>query len=162
VSSAQFLLDSESSKSSDFKRMDSHSAHEGEGITTMTQSAQEGESNVSSATVTGTINTLMIDHGMINISRSAIKKWGRPAAIMDFITAKGVSLEGFKQGMKIKFTFEVRDGEFIIVEIAPLKLDEKQVDDKTGDAKAEMSSIDDASHSNHSNHSAHSNHINRS
>ncbi|MGB0938356.1 MAG: efflux RND transporter periplasmic adaptor subunit [Colwellia sp.] len=149
VSSAQFLLDSESSKSSDFKRMDSHSADE---VKTMTQSAQEDESNISSATVTGTINTLMIDHGMINISRSAIKKWGRPTATMDFITAKGVSLEEFKQGMKIKFTFEVRNGQFIIVEIAPLKQDEKQIGDKTDDAKAEMSSIEDASHSTHSNH----------
>ena len=52
----------------------------------------ESVKKVSSATVTGTINSLMKDHGMINISRSAIEKWNRPAATVDFITAKNVSL----------------------------------------------------------------------
>ena len=76
--------------------------------------------DVSSATVTGTINSLMIDHGMINISRSAIEKWDRPAETVDFITADGVSLEGFSQGVDVKFTFEVRSGNFVIVEITQL------------------------------------------
>ncbi|MFT5755786.1 MAG: Cu(I)/Ag(I) efflux system membrane fusion protein [Alteromonadaceae bacterium] len=85
--------------------------------------AQDKDKNV--ATVTGTINTLMIDHGMINISRSAIKKWNRAAATLDFITDEGVSLAEFSQGMEIKFTFEIRDGNFIITDIAPLPTDEK-------------------------------------
>ncbi|MEI6895586.1 MAG: efflux RND transporter periplasmic adaptor subunit [Colwellia sp.] len=83
-----------------------------------------------SATVTGTINALMISHGMINISRSAIEKWGRPAGIVDFITANGVSLEGFSQGMEVKFTFEIRAGNFIIVEIAPLISSEQSVSEE--------------------------------
>jgi membrane fusion protein, copper/silver efflux system len=111
VSSAQFLLDSESSKSSDFKRM----SHEHD------QATNAGsQQRVSSATVSGTINSLMIDHGMINISRSAIEKWNRPAAVVDFITAKGVSLKGLEQGMEVEFTFEVHDGTFVIVKISPL------------------------------------------
>jgi len=69
------------------------------------------------ATVTGTINSLMVDHGMINISRSAIEKWNRPAAMVDFISDSSVSLVGFKQGMKVKFTFEIREGDFIITDI---------------------------------------------
>ena len=166
VSSAQFLLDSESSKSSDFKRMHSNesgdeqlapvsvwvqaeieslmaehkmltlsheaipewswpemvmdftasdtidfsllnvglSLHvevsktaEGDYIITNIHIPEQSSSlamdmpqdeTVSSATVTGTINSLMVDHGMINISRSAIEKWNRPAATVDFITAK--------------------------------------------------------------------------
>jgi Cu(I)/Ag(I) efflux system membrane fusion protein len=78
------------------------------------------ESAVSSATVTGKVNSLMIDHGMINISRSAIEKWDRPEETVDFITDEGVSLSGITQGMEVNFTFEIRDGNFIIVDISPL------------------------------------------
>ncbi|MBL4765721.1 MAG: efflux RND transporter periplasmic adaptor subunit [Colwellia sp.] len=112
VTSAQFLLDSESSKSSDFKRMN-HADSEDD-------RSENDELTISSATVTGTINSLMIAHGMINISRSAIEKWQRPAATVDFITADGVSLKGLSQGLAVKFTFEIRQGNFVIVEIASL------------------------------------------
>ena len=84
----------------------------------MTNDNQE-ESSVSYATVTGKVNSLMIDHGMINISRSAIKKWDRPEETLDFITDEGVSLSGISQGMEVEFTFEIRDGNFIIVDISP-------------------------------------------
>ncbi len=97
---------------------------------------------VSSATVTGTINSLMIDHGMINISRSAIEKWDRPAETVDFITADGVSLEGFSQGADVKFTFEIRDGNFVIVEIAQLTDSEQTVDSSINEVPA-------VDHSNH-------------
>jgi Cu(I)/Ag(I) efflux system membrane fusion protein len=80
----------------------------------------ESIKKVSSATVTGTINSLMKDHGMINISRSAIEKWNRPAATVDFITAKNVSLANFNEGMQVSFTFEIRDGDFVIIDISPL------------------------------------------
>jgi len=110
VSSAQFLLDSESSKSSDFKRM------------TQDSSVNETviKSPVSSANTSGTINSLMVAHGMINISRGPIEKWGRPAATVDFITSDTVSLVGFNTGMVVNFTFEVREGNFVITEISQI------------------------------------------
>lgn len=117
VSSAQFLLDSESSKSSDFTRMNQNDSEEE--LSEHEQHKVE-QQIYSTATVTGTINSLMIDHGMINISRSAIEKWDRPAATLDFITAEGVSLVGFTQGMDVNFTFEIREGNFVIVAIAPV------------------------------------------
>lgn len=98
--------------------------------------------DVSSATVTGTINSLMIDHGMINISRSAIEKWDRPAETVDFITADGVSLEGFSQGVDVKFTFEVRSGNFVIVEISQLTDSEQMVSPSINEVPA-------VDHSNH-------------
>ncbi|MFT7685880.1 MAG: Cu(I)/Ag(I) efflux system membrane fusion protein [Candidatus Azotimanducaceae bacterium] len=104
VSSAQFLLDSESSKTSDFKRMN----------------YSREESNLpsdNSATVEGVINSIMVDHGMINISRAAIEKWGRGPAIVDFSVAAGVSLESLHEGMNIRFTFEINDGKFVITDI---------------------------------------------
>ncbi|WP_111978749.1 efflux RND transporter periplasmic adaptor subunit [Algibacillus agarilyticus] len=98
------------------------------------------EDTVSTATVTGTINSLMINHGMVNINRSAIDKWNKPAANVDFITAEGVSLEGLNQGMEVKFTFEVRDGNFIIVEISQL------TEESTNTSIADVPVVD---HSNH-------------
>lgn len=222
VSSAQFLLDSESSKSSDFKRMNSdvdeadasmpssvwvqasiesmmadHKmltlAHEAipewewpemtmdfiasdsvdfsllsEGMSLHVEVTKEDNgdykiSNVhvpddmnesdtsqvteevsddSSATVTGTINSLMIDHGMVNISRTAIEKWGRPAATLDFITGHNVSLEGLSEGMEVKFTFEVRGEHFVIFEIAPLG----QGDEQGETSRLEAPVVDHSSH----------------
>ena len=222
VSSAQFLLDSESSKSSDFKRMNSdvdeadasmpssvwvqasiesmmadHKmltlAHEAipewewpemtmdfiasdsvdfsllsEGMSLHVEVTKEDNgdykiSNIhvpddmsesdtsqvteevaddSSATVTGTINSLMIDHGMVNISRTAIEKWGRPAATLDFITGHNVSLEGLSEGMEVRFTFEVRGEHFVIFEIAPLG----QGDEQGETSRLEAPVVD---HSNH-------------
>ena len=222
VSSAQFLLDSESSKSSDFKRMNNDTAendvsapssvwvqariesmmadhkmltlsHEAipewdwpemtmdfiatenvdftalsEGLSlhvevTKTESDDynissihvpdetqvsnmasntDEESDTSSATVTGTINSLMIDHGMINISRSAIEKWGRPAATLDFIKGHGASFEGLQVGMEVNFTFEVRGDHLVIFEIAPIG----QGDEHGGSSKLEAPVVD---HSNH-------------
>ena len=84
----------------------------------------------------------MIDHGMITINREAIEKWGRPAATADFITADGVSLEGFSQGMEVKFTFEIRNGNFVIVEISA-QTDSEQ---STSTSESEKPVVD---HSNH-------------
>jgi Cu(I)/Ag(I) efflux system membrane fusion protein len=198
VSSAQFLLDSESSKSSDFKRMHSNESNDEQlapvsvwvqakieslkaehkmlslsheaipewswpemvmdfiaidtidfsllkvGLSLHVEVSKIAESDyiitnihipdqstsmamdkaqiyeVNSATVTGTINSLMVDQGIINISRSAIDKWNRPAATVNFITDKSVSLASFNKGMEVIFTFEIRDGNFIITDISPL------------------------------------------
>lgn len=121
VSSAQFLLDSESSKSSDFKRMNHDMSNSMAGMTmSQPQDNTHSSAEVPSATAIGTINSLMLDHGMINISRSAIEKWQRPAATVDFITDGNVSLAGLSQGISVKFSFEIRDGNFVIVEISPL------------------------------------------
>ncbi|HBY87978.1 MAG TPA: efflux transporter periplasmic adaptor subunit [Colwellia sp.] len=97
---------------------------------------QDALVDVSSATVTGTINSLMIDHGMINISRSAIAKWDRPAETVDFITAEGVNLQGFSQGVDVKFTFEVRSGNFVIVEISQLTDSEQMVSSSINEVPA--------------------------
>jgi len=107
VTSAQFLLDSESSKTSDFKRMN-HNA------------AAEEEDEPSTATTTGTINSIMLGHRMLNISREAIEEWGRPAATLDFIVDKNVGIESLQENDKIYFTFKMKDGQFIITDIQSL------------------------------------------
>ncbi len=112
VTSAQFLLDSESSKTSDFKRMNHEAA------------AQE-EDKPSSATTTGTINSIMLGHRMLNISREAIEEWGRPAATLDFMVDENIDIESLQNDDKIYFTFMMKDGQFVITNIQALaSLDE--------------------------------------
>ena len=84
----------------------------------------------------------MVDHGMINISRSAIEKWHREAATVDFIADDGVSLSKLSQGMQVKFTFEIRDDNFVIVEISPLADDETSI----GASSDEVPVVDHSSH----------------
>ncbi|GAC19533.1 efflux RND transporter periplasmic adaptor subunit [Paraglaciecola arctica] len=111
VSSAQFLLDSESSKSSDFKRMN-HDSSQNES-TQMDMS--ENNDSVSSATVNGTVVSAMVDHRMVTIDREAILKWGREADRVDFIVEENVDMALFSNAAYVMFTFEIRDGNFIIV-----------------------------------------------
>ena len=103
VTSAQFLLDSESSKTSDFKRMN-----------------HEEEKQVSSATVNGTINSIMKDMRMLNISREAIDKWNRGPATLDFLVDETVGMYDLTKNMYVMFTFEVRDEGFVITSIMPM------------------------------------------
>jgi Cu(I)/Ag(I) efflux system membrane fusion protein len=151
VSSAQFLLDSESSKSSDFKRMELVNMNSD--TTVMASSMQDHDMeietempNVLSATTTGKVNSLMVEHGMINISRSAIKKWGRAAATVDLTAAENVRFVGININDKVEFTFEVHDGNFVITEIATLATESPS----DGDS---VEGSDSSKSSNHSNHS---------
>ena len=108
VTSAQFLLDSESSKTSDFKRM---SAMDMDMDMDMENTAQP----VAHAQVVGTINSIDVDARIANISRGPIEKWQRPAATLDFYIANNIALAELNQGMEINFTFAVENGEFTVI-----------------------------------------------
>lgn len=117
VSSAQFLLDSESSKSSDFMRMnfiskEMTSTELDENDMDMLQT-----SNVMSATTSGTINSVMTEHRMVNISRAAIDKWQRPAATLDFLVDEALNMDNLTKGNAIDFIFEIRGDDFVITEL---------------------------------------------
>ncbi len=107
VSSAQFLLDSESSKNSDFKRM--HFQAE--------LSQAHSQNNTVTATVNGVINNLDPESNIVNITREAIPKWQRGPATLDFKLAKHLDMNQLKIGNEINFTFEVAGGEFTIIEV---------------------------------------------
>jgi Cu(I)/Ag(I) efflux system membrane fusion protein len=125
VSSAQFLLDSESSKNSDFSRMApielNHSSVASDDHSNHSMSGMIKGKPTNSARVNGTINSLMPAHRMVNISRDAIEKWQRPAATLDFYVSKDIDMSILAQHMLVAFTFEVNDGEFIITAITPIK-----------------------------------------
>ncbi len=88
VISAQFLLDSESSKSSDFRRMD-HADQE---------PAPDARQ---SAWVAASVNSVMADHRMINVDHEAIAAWSWPPMRMDFTVAEGVDMAALKSGMAL-------------------------------------------------------------
>ena len=111
VSSAQFLLDSESSKSSDFMRMNHDTAD-----MSMTEPMPEMK-QVMSATTTGRINSVMTGHRMVNISRAAIEKWQRPATSLDFLVDETLDITDFNQGDDIEFTFEIHGDDFVITDV---------------------------------------------
>lgn len=90
VTSAQFLLDSESSKTSDFQRM--LPAEEDE-------SMEEGKPT--SAWTTAKILGLMPGHRMVSVSHEAIADWNWPAMTMDFVVADDVEFESLQQGQAL-------------------------------------------------------------
>lgn len=84
VTSAQFLIDSESSKSSDFKRM----------------SVAEMPSSV---WVEGDVNSVMAEHRMVNITHGEVTAWDWPEMTMDFTLADSVDVELLKAGQSLHF-----------------------------------------------------------
>ncbi len=103
VTSAQFLLDSESSKSSDFKRM-SHPVEE--------------EAQVSSAWAMATINSLMSGHRMINISHEPVSEWNWPEMTMDFDVAESVDFKQLSQGQRLRVEMQKMDnGSYQVIDI---------------------------------------------
>ncbi len=98
VTSAQFLIDSESSKTSDFMRMDASNRLEKQ-----------------TAITKGVINDIDYKNRQLNISREAISKWNRQAATLDFVLSDSLDINAVKENQTIVFTFEV-DDEFTIVD----------------------------------------------
>lgn len=104
VTSAQFLLDSESSKNSDFKRLHP-------------EPKTEQENKFASATVEGVINSVDTQTRVLNISRGPIEKWQRPAMTMDFHLSPRLKINDFEAGERIRFRFEIRHGDFVLTNL---------------------------------------------
>ncbi len=102
VTSAQFLLDSESSVSSDFVRM-SHS---------------EQETDVPKAVwVEAKVVSVMADHGMLTLRHQAIPEWEWPEMVMDFSTADGVDLSGVEKDMTVHVQIRKEGDEYPVVAV---------------------------------------------
>lgn len=126
VTSAQFLLDSESSISSDFKRMEhDESIIQSDDKQDMADMA-EPESDFPSAMVNGQILNIDRAKRILTIHRDAIEKWQRPAATMDFTLADNINIAALQAQQTIHFTFEIRElaeqqNEFVIVQLMVLE-----------------------------------------
>ena len=97
VSSAQFLLDSESSIDSDFQRMTAVRPQQ-----VWTQ---------------GEIQTLDIGSRTLSVSHQPIPEWQWPAMEMDFTVADGVDISQLKQGQALHLQVEQEGDEYKIVNV---------------------------------------------
>lgn len=84
VTSAQFLLDSESSKSSDFKRMQTPAV-------------------ITNVWGKGVVNSVMVSHRMVNISHDPIEELDWPSMKMDFTVADSVDFQALQAGQTLHF-----------------------------------------------------------
>ncbi len=114
VSSAQFLLDSESSKSSDFKRM---------------QDSQKP----ASVWTSGTVESLMSEHRMVTITHAPIPEWEWPEMTMDFSVAEDVDMSALAPGVSLHFELsETEEGLRVtgihVMEAEPAELPSATVD----------------------------------
>jgi len=116
VASAQFLIDSESSKSSDFKRM-----NHGE------------ESTPASVWVEATVNSVMAEHRMVNLTHKAVSQWNWPQMTMDFKVAESVDISKLAVGMSIP------------VEISRIQSNQYEITNIYSPGPGEGKSLDDMS-----------------
>jgi Cu(I)/Ag(I) efflux system membrane fusion protein len=106
VTSAQFLIDSESSKTSDFRRM----SHESDGDVEAAKPA--------SVWVSARIEGLMTEHRMLTLAHDPIEAWQWPAMTMGFTVAKNVALQGLTFGMTLHVEVtEEGEGNYVISQI---------------------------------------------
>ena len=107
VTSAQFLIDSESSLTAAFERM------------------QEPQSNMKKAVaeetrvwIDGTVESVMTAHSMLTIEHPPVAAWGWPSMVMDFNVNKNIDLNSIKAKDPIRFQVEKNaDGSVQIIEI---------------------------------------------
>lgn len=99
VTSAQFMLDSESSQNAELSRING--------------SEPKGET----VWAEGNINTLMADFGMVIIDFNAIDKWHWQAGQMSFETSDDLDLSPFKAGQTIRFLIEKVKDDYRIIDI---------------------------------------------
>lgn len=122
VTSAQFLLDSESSIDSDFKRMNPDLAP---GAMEMTMETGQGQGGIAIAAADivrtrGTVEAVMTD-GMLSISHEPIPEWQWPQMTMSFEVAEGVDIADLEAGTEIEFEIaRTPQGGQIVTAVQPL------------------------------------------
>ncbi|MGL0820638.1 efflux RND transporter periplasmic adaptor subunit [Vibrio vulnificus] len=100
VTSAHFMLDSESSQSADLSRIN--------GV----------EAPAETAWAKGEITDLMADHGMLTINHQPVPEWNWPGMTMNFNAAQGVDLSALQKGQAIEFEMEkTPEGQYQIIAV---------------------------------------------
>ncbi|UGA56623.1 efflux RND transporter periplasmic adaptor subunit [Vibrio sp. VB16] len=93
VTSAQFMLDSESSQRADLSRIN--------GL---------DEENQLRVWAVGEITDAMIDHRMVTINHQPVEEWQWPGMVMNFTFADGINIEGVQKGQAIDFEIQKTEG----------------------------------------------------
>jgi len=111
VTSAQFLIDSESAIAADLSRY------------TEPELASTANNTVQTADASGTIVALSSQPTQITLNRDAIAKWNQPPATVAFDVANYLDTSALNIGQKVLFRFEIRQNrsqqrQFIITAIS--------------------------------------------
>lgn len=107
VTSAQFLLDSESSKTSDFKRMHQPASMSADMKMNMSNDGQTmpvsmaSEAPATKIWATARVNKLLANGRRVNLKHGAVESWGWPPANMNLGLAETVSSKELSPGMDI-------------------------------------------------------------
>lgn len=104
VTSAQFLIDSESNIDAELGRMQSSESD-----------TLQTDAELNSAIGSGIINNVMADHGMLNITHAPIPEWGWPDMRMNFDVAGDLDISDLKAGQEISFTVLKREQGGIVI-----------------------------------------------
>ncbi|WP_038889705.1 efflux RND transporter periplasmic adaptor subunit [Vibrio campbellii] len=99
VTSAHFMLDSESSQSADLSRIN--------GV----------EPEAETAWAKGEITDVMKDHRMLTINHQPVPEWDWPGMVMNFTFADGVDMGDLKKGQVIEFEMQkTESGQYQIID----------------------------------------------
>lgn len=127
VVSAQFLIDSESSKTSDFKRM------------------EPVESDLSSVWAAATINQIDEEQRSINVTHEAIDEWNWPAMTMDFKVADSVDFSQLKSDMSLHLEISENEiSDFLITNIHIMGINNTDAEANTATVDGVINSINES------------------
>ena len=105
VTSAQFLIDSESSLTASFDRM-------------VTNNEVDDVNNRDQVWVSGSIIDIMADHNMLTIEHEPIDSWSQPGMVMDLFVNKSIDISALEKGQSLRFLIkDHKDGSTEIIEI---------------------------------------------
>ena len=119
VTSAQFLLDSESSKTSDFKRMSHIDKRPEQNMQSMaTMESKEKNNAQPKEWAKATVVKLMPDDNAIKVTHSAIPGWKWPAMTMNFGIDKNLDYSQFKKDMSMDIEItKTKNNKYIITDV---------------------------------------------
>ena len=129
VTSAQFLIDSESSLTASFERMEEPLASEpsadqkpeGMSMNDTEPSADQKSESSNQVWIDGQVVDVMSDQNMLTIQHQAVPAWGWPDMLMDFPVSKNIPLNNLKEKQNIRFLVEKHDdGSIELTEIEGL------------------------------------------
>ena len=135
VTSAQFLIDSESSLTASFERMRDPASNE------MTMDLQS-DGNPGQVWVEGEIKNVMPGHNMLTIQHQPVDAWGWPTMLMDFTVQEDISIDHLEADSPIRFLVKKLDsGGIRIIEIEG-ENSRQAMDDSQAWVKGRINSID--------------------
>ena len=97
VTSAQFLIDSESSLTAEFDRMSPMEATESAGA------------DPDQVWVDGQVTAVMAGHSMLTVQHQPVDAWGWPEMVMDFNVEESVPLDGLERGSPVRMLVKKLD-----------------------------------------------------